>query len=143
VLFDGLGIDWQYEPEGYELPSQWYLPDFWLPQLKCFAEVKGTSAQFDSIAYTKARELCDSTGMPVILCKEITTERELLWTMFSDKEWLHCVDLMDSLKKGKISIRFDAAHIEPSDYARWAESAQRALSIRFKRNLRRQPKFPE
>jgi len=31
VLFDALGIRWDYEPEGFELPGGLrYLPDFWL-----------------------------------------------------------------------------------------------------------------
>jgi len=28
VFFTELGWRWQYEPEGFELPSGWYLPDF-------------------------------------------------------------------------------------------------------------------
>lgn len=28
VFFDSLGLDWQYEPEGFELESGRYLPDF-------------------------------------------------------------------------------------------------------------------
>lgn len=28
VFFDHLGIHWEYEPEGYQLQSGWYLPDF-------------------------------------------------------------------------------------------------------------------
>ena len=32
VCFDALGVAWEYEPEGFELPNgDWYLPDFWLP----------------------------------------------------------------------------------------------------------------
>lgn len=34
VFFDALGIAWEYEREGYELPSGRYLPDFWLPQIQ-------------------------------------------------------------------------------------------------------------
>lgn len=30
VFFDHLGIGWQYEPQGFELPSGRYLPDFLL-----------------------------------------------------------------------------------------------------------------
>ena len=41
VFFDTLGVRWQYEPEGYALPAGNYLPDFWLPDLECFYEVKG------------------------------------------------------------------------------------------------------
>lgn len=31
VAFDHAGIAWEYEKEGYHLPSGLYLPDFWLP----------------------------------------------------------------------------------------------------------------
>jgi hypothetical protein len=43
VFFDGMKIDWQYEPEGFELPSgERYLPDFYLPRFKWFVEIKPT-----------------------------------------------------------------------------------------------------
>lgn len=49
VAFDALGVRWQYEVEGYECGTRlsWsdrtikYLPDFWLPDLGTWAEVKG------------------------------------------------------------------------------------------------------
>lgn len=41
VFFDSLGIQWKYEHEGYEVNGERYLPDFWLPDLKAWAEVKG------------------------------------------------------------------------------------------------------
>lgn len=32
VFFDALGVEWEYEKEGYDLgETGWYLPDFWLP----------------------------------------------------------------------------------------------------------------
>lgn len=40
VYFDALGIRWEYEKEGYQLPSGWYLPDFYLPMRKMFIEIK-------------------------------------------------------------------------------------------------------
>lgn len=42
VFFDALGIKWEYEKEGYNLTGlrKWYLPDFWLPEINLFAEVK-------------------------------------------------------------------------------------------------------
>ncbi len=41
VFFDTLGIAWEYEKEGYDLgEAGWYLPDFWLPNLKCWVEIK-------------------------------------------------------------------------------------------------------
>ena len=44
VFFDALGIEWEYEKEGYDLGvAGWYLPDFWLPTLGLFWEVKPKS----------------------------------------------------------------------------------------------------
>jgi len=33
VFMDAMKVEWQYEPEGFELPSGRYLPDFFLPQV--------------------------------------------------------------------------------------------------------------
>ena len=49
VFFDAAGIRYQYEPEGFEVDLNYgegepnicrYLPDFYLPDLNCYAEVK-------------------------------------------------------------------------------------------------------
>lgn len=53
VFFDTLGIRWDYEPQGFHLPKRLsnqpgdhqYLPDFFLPALGAYFEVKG---QLDS-----------------------------------------------------------------------------------------------
>lgn len=43
VFFDQLGIEWEYEKQGFDLPSGRYLPDFWLPTVGdgIWFEVKG------------------------------------------------------------------------------------------------------
>ncbi len=42
VCFDALGVAYDYEREGFDLgPAGWYLPDFWLPSLQTWIEVKG------------------------------------------------------------------------------------------------------
>ena len=43
VFFNGAGVEYWYESQGYRLSlgGQCYLPDFWLPGLKLYAEVKG------------------------------------------------------------------------------------------------------
>jgi hypothetical protein len=71
ILFDRLGLEWQYEAEGYQLPSQWYLPDFWLPGIQCFAEINGITAQWTTEALRKATELAIASGKVVILCDEM------------------------------------------------------------------------
>lgn len=34
-------IVWCYETEGFDLYGDWYLPDFWLPEIRTIIEVKG------------------------------------------------------------------------------------------------------
>jgi hypothetical protein len=41
VFFDSLGLPYQYEPEGYNLEGEFYLPGFYLPSIKLWVEVKG------------------------------------------------------------------------------------------------------
>lgn len=42
LMLDTHGIEWHYEPEGYELSDGTrYLPDFWLPRIRTYIEVKG------------------------------------------------------------------------------------------------------
>ena len=42
VFFDSLGMKWEYEKQGYALPDVGnYLPDFWLPDLGQWIEIKG------------------------------------------------------------------------------------------------------
>ena len=41
VFFNTLGISYEYEKEGFDLDGTYYLPDFWLPEQKCWIEVKG------------------------------------------------------------------------------------------------------
>jgi hypothetical protein len=41
VFFNTAGIPYRYETEGYDVAGEWYLPDFWLPHLNCWIEIKG------------------------------------------------------------------------------------------------------
>src|SRR6185312_12091628 len=47
VFFDVAGIKWEYEKEGFDLDGLWYLPDFWLPELNYWVEVKGRLPEID------------------------------------------------------------------------------------------------
>lgn len=66
VFFDALGIKWQYESEGFDLDEVGrYLPDFWLPQVHSWAEVKP-----ETFTYTELRRcsaLQKATGYDVVL----------------------------------------------------------------------------
>lgn len=65
VFFDALGVAWEYEKEGYEMSSGRYLPDFWLPQVSMFAEVKPTV--FSTREQEKCFDLATHTGNPCLL----------------------------------------------------------------------------
>jgi len=69
VFFDHLGIEWQYEPQGFELPSgERYLPDFHLPQHDLWVEVKGDEAAFlqDGSRYAEAALLLEGAGLMIL-----------------------------------------------------------------------------
>jgi hypothetical protein len=76
VFFESIGIQFYYEPEGYKLPSGWYLPDLFLPQIRMWAEVK--PMRFTAVEKDKCKELVDATGHPCLLLPgppEFTTYR--------------------------------------------------------------------
>lgn len=42
VFFYAMGIPFEYEPEGFDIGSEWYLPDFYLPDQRYWVEIKPT-----------------------------------------------------------------------------------------------------
>jgi hypothetical protein len=65
VYFDTIGIKWEYELQGYELPAGWYLPDFWLPQVDLFAEVK--PCELTAVEMLKVSQLVAGTDRGCLL----------------------------------------------------------------------------
>jgi hypothetical protein len=61
---DALGVAWQYEPQGFDLPSGMYLPDFHLPQHDAWLEIKGKAAT------PRERKLLEELGA-ALECKNI------------------------------------------------------------------------
>lgn len=67
VFFDTLGIEWEYEKEGYDLgEAGWYLPDFWLPELITWLEVKGDPGEWEE-ALRKGNALQTKTWQSVVV----------------------------------------------------------------------------
>lgn len=65
VFFDTLGIEYRYEPEGFDLGGLWYLPDFFLPKQKCWVEIKpGTPTSEER---EKAIRLCIASQQVVTI----------------------------------------------------------------------------
>ena len=66
VAFDAYSIEWEYEQQGFDLGELGpYLPDFWLPQVNMWAEVKGST--FSQVELAKARALANQSGYAVLL----------------------------------------------------------------------------
>lgn len=66
VFFDLMDIQYEYEKEGFDLGDDvLYLPDFWLPELDCWFEVKGVECNGDDQA--KVDLLREQSGKPVIV----------------------------------------------------------------------------
>ena len=75
VFLDTLGAQWQYEPEGFQLPITGpYLPDFWVEGFPArrmsgeeslvsfWLEIKPDKPRSSDFSFAKLRELCVSTG---------------------------------------------------------------------------------
>ncbi|MEN6431157.1 MAG: hypothetical protein ABFC80_10015 [Coriobacteriales bacterium] len=127
VFFDHptIEIEWEYEPEGYRLPGgELYLPDFWLPQVSMFAEVKpGRSrshAEIKSGERAKAVDLALVTGKPVLILDGPPRETNYwaIWppdSGFNAWTWVD-VDMFDlhryHLTEGRFYASTGAAELE-------------------------------
>ena len=73
IFFDTLKIKYIYEPEGFELSDgTMYLPDFYLPESKTFAEVKGIMNEVDQHKIDQFRD--DSNVNVVVLNADFSFE---------------------------------------------------------------------
>lgn len=67
VFFDSLGVQYEYEKEGFKLEHGWYLPDFWLPDLDVWVEIKPDMNKWNDDAWTKCNDLATASGKLVLL----------------------------------------------------------------------------
>jgi len=89
VFFDTLGIEWEYEFEGYDLGEEgYYLPDFWLPQIDCWIEVKPLPIGRDHKICSQLRAFNYAVG-PIICLQGVPTIDEYEGHLF-------CGDVCDS-----------------------------------------------
>lgn len=75
-FFDHLAIRWQYEPQGLQIhdrmeiadEDEWpYLPDFWLPDLGMWAEVKGSWTDAEARRFLSTAAELSGAGHDVVL----------------------------------------------------------------------------
>ncbi|HMR68585.1 MAG TPA: hypothetical protein PKE64_31640, partial [Anaerolineae bacterium] len=66
IYFDKLRIKYEYEMEGFDLgEAGWYLPDFYLPRVEMWGEVK--ARPLTKVELNKAQQLAKLTGEPVLM----------------------------------------------------------------------------
>lgn len=65
TLFNMFDEPWTYESRFFKLPTANYLPDFFLPRLGTWVEIKGVEPNAREIKLCE--ELCKTTGQPVAI----------------------------------------------------------------------------
>jgi len=83
VFFDAIGMKWEYEVEGFDLGVYgWYLPDFWLPEIGVWVEIKGNwSSTSISDGLEKSRIFTEITGQAILFCEGLPDNYKM--TLFS------------------------------------------------------------
>jgi len=104
VFFDEIGLKWIYEIEGFVLNNGiCYLPDFYFPELLCYAEIKPDITLTDIevtklVEFSKERQIVLLQGLP-------SNNNHKLYSVF-DTEFINFVkfykDQMKDDSTGKI-----------------------------------------
>lgn len=74
VFFDALGVQWQYEPQGFLVGGTPYLPDFYLPEHGTWVEVKGRIDQAKVLELAVAATDGFSGGNLPFYCPKVPAE---------------------------------------------------------------------
>lgn len=83
VFFDALGIEWQYEVEGFNLDDgDYYLPDFWLPSFDRYIEIKGQPPTPKEIRL--CRKLQFHTEKQIAICHGLPNENYTMLFSWGD-----------------------------------------------------------
>lgn len=87
VFMDAAGIQFEYEREGFKLPSGYYLPDFWLPKRLAYLEIKGVDPTPYEVRL--GEELANATGHWMIFAVGEPTRDQVLRQFPNDMEADH------------------------------------------------------
>lgn len=92
VFFETLGIEWQYEPEGFVLKNEgYYLPDFYFPEYDFFGEVKGILTKDEE---EKHEAFVETLEKQLFIFHDFDQPPERYYV---GKDILHCFDCGDVL----------------------------------------------
>jgi len=108
VAFDVAKIEWVYEMEGFDLGGGVnYLPDFWLPQVKMWAEVK--PCDFSETEQEKCRRLAIGTKCPVLMLDGMPSDQNF-WG------WEICQETGEAALDDWVLFAGEGYHIEESRF---------------------------
>lgn len=94
VFFEQMGIEFIYEPEGWESPDGTrYLPDFYLPHIKFWAEVK--PAAFTEAEMWKAESLVRASQRDLLMLVGPPDFRDYVGITFDADEVTNCTYRLD------------------------------------------------
>lgn len=113
VFFDAIRAPYAYEYEGFDLEGTWYLPDFWLPEMKSWLEVKGQTPTPQELA--KAEQLCRFTRQTVFVF--VGEPHNPLHRIYGFKSTGGFVNFASEDQSGPIGWIVEDGHIT---IARWA-----------------------
>ena len=120
VFLHSARIEFEYEIEGFRLPSGPYLPDFWLPGMSlrggesngCWLEVKPADIESN---HPLLQELGEASGKPAILCCGLPNSYRTICdprTKCSDNMfqiypwWDNCMQFVKCYSCGAVKIEF-------------------------------------
>ena len=69
--FEDHNVIWEYEAEGFTFMGVRYLPDFWLPEIKTFIEVKGILDPVDEIKLQLLAEHMTPKGIATAVVHDV------------------------------------------------------------------------
>lgn len=100
VFFTEAGIPFEYEPEGFHLPSGRYLPDFYLPDLKLWFEVKPDAT--DKSELPRFQELCEQSGMRGVIAYGAPSGSRGNLEFYENGEWHGSMLLLEDRRDQEI-----------------------------------------
>lgn len=127
TAFHALGLRYEYELQGYNTSAGYYLPDFWLPEWRMFAEVK--PAPFTREQKAKCAAVSHGTGFPFLLLPG-SPDREWYEVIGADGrgQWL---DLWASVVEGAPVLTVTRPVALPTDHHKLRGAILMARSARF------------
>ncbi|MDD5145274.1 MAG: hypothetical protein PHF44_00245 [Candidatus Pacebacteria bacterium] len=105
-LYNYLGIKWLYQPKTFDLGSQSYTPDFYLPKEKAYIEVKNFLWKYSKIRDEKFRKIYPDIKLKLILKAEYSKLENKYSKLIRNWEYRNspfpCRTNVCKLRRGKV-----------------------------------------